>query len=105
LTNALIVEVILSGRGATRIGRGAGRIIARRSGGRMSPRRKERDVPILKLSDHDDPRELEFELDYLLRLTLEERFALMRERSEEMARALIRHGHRRPAEIVKRPRS
>jgi len=71
----------------------------------MTPRREERDVPILKLSEHDESRELEFELDYLLRLTLEERFALVRERSEEMARTLIRHGHRRPAEIAKRPRS
>lgn len=58
---------------------------------------------ILKVRGNDEEKEIGFELDFLAGLTVEQRFQLMIERSEEMARALIRHGHRKPAEIVKRP--
>ena len=58
---------------------------------------------ILKVRGNDEEREIDFELDFLASLTVEQRFELMIERSEEMARALIRHGHREPSEIVKRP--
>jgi hypothetical protein len=34
-------------------------------------------TPILKLDDHDEEREIEFELSWLLSLTLQERFQLM----------------------------
>jgi len=58
---------------------------------------------ILKL-DHDDPeREMRFEIDYLLSLSVQDRFRMMIQRSDEMKRTLLRHGHRRPSEIVKRP--
>ena len=59
---------------------------------------------ILK-SDRDDAdaeRELEFELDYQLSLTTGERFELMFRKSREMAEILLRNGHRKPVEIVKR---
>ena len=36
---------------------------------------------ILKLSEHDETKELEFELNYLRSLTFEERLALMRKKS------------------------
>ena len=47
-------------------------------------------------------RELEFELDYLATLTVQERFEMMFRRSRQMREMLGRHGHPRPAEIVKR---
>lgn len=58
---------------------------------------------ILEVRGDDEDRETRFELDFLASLTEEQRFDLMIERSEEMARTLIRHGHRKPLEIVKRP--
>ena len=47
-------------------------------------------------------RELEFELDYLATLTVQERFEIMFRRSRQIREMLERHGHRKPAEIVKR---
>ena len=57
---------------------------------------------ILKLSRTDEERELEFELDYLASLTFEERLKMMRQKSREMLRQMIEHGHRRPFEVIKR---
>lgn len=61
-------------------------------------------MPILKVSDgaasEDD--ELDFELDYLARLTTAQRFDMMLQRSRQIAEELLRRGHRRPAEVVKR---
>jgi hypothetical protein len=57
---------------------------------------------ILKLSQGDEARELEFELNYLASLTFEERLNMMRQKSIEMLRQMIEHGHRRPFEVVKR---
>ena len=58
--------------------------------------------PILKL-DHDDPeKELAFELDYQLSLTTRQRFEMMIQRSNEVKRMLLRYGHQKPVEIVKR---
>lgn len=58
---------------------------------------------ILKLSSDDEKKELEFELDYLSSLTFEERLKMMREKSREMLKQMIDHGHRRAVEIIKRP--
>jgi len=57
---------------------------------------------ILKLSSDDENKELEFELDYLSSLTFEERLKMMREKSKEMLKQMIDHGHRRAVEIIKR---
>ena len=57
---------------------------------------------ILKLSRDDEEKELEFELDYLASLTFEERLQMMREKSREMLKQMIDHGHRRSFEIIKR---
>ncbi len=57
---------------------------------------------ILKLADDDAERELGFELAYLRSLTTAERFELMFRKSHELAESLVRHGHRKPAAIVKR---
>jgi hypothetical protein len=59
---------------------------------------------VLKLdpdsSSEDD--ELEFELHYERALTTAERFEMMFSRSREISERLIRLGHRRPAEVVRR---
>lgn len=57
---------------------------------------------ILKLAADDPERELEFELAYLRSLTTQERFDLMFRKSRELAESLARHGHRKPAAILKR---
>jgi hypothetical protein len=46
--------------------------------------------------------ELEFELQYQRGLTTAQRFEMMFSRSREIGERLIRLGHRRPAEVVKR---
>jgi hypothetical protein len=58
---------------------------------------------ILKLSAHDEERELEFELAYLLSLTFEERLTMMRQKSKQMLKQMVELGYRKPFEIVKRP--
>jgi len=62
----------------------------------------ERSKSILKLSQADEERELEFELNYLASLTFEERLKMMKQKSREMLRQMVEHGHRRPFEILKR---
>ncbi len=57
---------------------------------------------ILKLAADDPERELEFELAYLRSLTTQERFDLMFRKSRELAESLARHGHRKPAALLKR---
>ncbi len=57
---------------------------------------------ILKLSQADEEKELEFELNYLASLTFEERLQMMKQKSREMLRQMVEHGHRRPFEILKR---
>ena len=61
-------------------------------------------APILKLREDDEERELDFEIDYLLSLTVEQRTNMMLEESERTLRSLIAHGQRKPVEVVKRPR-
>jgi hypothetical protein len=57
---------------------------------------------VLKPAVDDEEKELEFELDYLSSLTFQERLKMMREKSREMLKQMIDHGHRRPFEIIKR---
>jgi hypothetical protein len=49
-----------------------------------------------------EDEELEFELRYQRALTTAQRFEMMFSRSREIAERLVRLGHRRPAEVVKR---
>ncbi len=58
---------------------------------------------ILKLDRDDAHREFEFDLDYLLSLSSRERYRLMLRRSTDALERLIRHGHLKPVEIIKRP--
>lgn len=59
---------------------------------------------VLKLDRHDEDAEIEFELDWLMSLSVAERFDLMFAKTAEMKRMLEQHGHREPDSIVKRPR-
>jgi len=60
-------------------------------------------TPIFKSDTDDDERELDFELEYQLSLSVEEeRFRMMFQMSREIAEMLIRNGHRKPFEIIKR---
>jgi hypothetical protein len=58
---------------------------------------------ILKLKKDDPDRELEFEVEYQLSLTVAQRFRMMFQKSREMAEMLVTNGHRKPFEIIKRP--
>ncbi len=59
-------------------------------------------MPVLKLERDDEEKEIEFELEYLLSLTTQQRFDLMFQKSKEIAEILLRHGYRKPFEIIKR---
>ncbi len=60
---------------------------------------------VLKLAptEQREDRELDFELDFLSRLTTAELFTLMFEKSRQMAELLRAHGHGEVAPILKRP--
>ncbi len=58
--------------------------------------------PILKLEKDDSEKELDFEIDYQLSLTIQQRFEMMFRKSREIAQMLIDNGHRKPSEIIKR---
>lgn len=60
---------------------------------------------VLKLTDHDEDKEIDFELEWLLSLTTQERFQLMIQRTRELNELLERNGHRKPFEIIKRAQS
>lgn len=59
---------------------------------------------ILKLSEQeqDELKELAHELDFMGSLTTAQRFELMFRKSHELARELLKHGHRKPFKIAKR---
>ncbi|MBW1888501.1 MAG: hypothetical protein JRI52_09160 [Deltaproteobacteria bacterium] len=59
-------------------------------------------MPILKLSQHDEDREIEFELRYLKSLTTKERFSLMQRKTKEMRELMKNRGHGKSPEIFKR---
>ena len=59
-------------------------------------------MPILKLDQYDESREIEFELRYLKSLTKNERFLLMQKKSKEMQELMRNCGHGKPPEIIKR---
>lgn len=58
--------------------------------------------PILLVEKDDEEAELDFELAYLRTLTTQQRFEVMFRKSHEIAEMLLKHGHRKPFEIVKR---
>jgi hypothetical protein len=56
----------------------------------------------LKLAKHDLDKEVAFELDFLAGLTVEERVALVLERSALLLEMLTSNGHSQPPGITKR---
>jgi hypothetical protein len=59
-------------------------------------------APVLKLDDDNEEEEIEFELSWLLSLSLQQRFQLMFKKTRELIELLERNGYRRPAQIIKR---
>jgi hypothetical protein len=59
---------------------------------------------VLKVSPEavSEEAELDFELAYQRSLSTAQRFEMMFTRSRQIAEELIRRGHRKPAEILKR---
>ena len=59
---------------------------------------------ILKIEQdlNSEERELEFELAYQRTLTTQQRFELMFRKSREIMEVMLRHGYRKPFEIIKR---
>ena len=57
---------------------------------------------ILKCKKEYPVRELLFELDFLGSLTVQQRFDMMFQRTAEIKEMLIKNGHLKPVEIIKR---
>jgi len=57
---------------------------------------------ILKLSRHNSKKEIEFELRFLMSLSIKERFEMMFKKTKEMIKLLDRSGNRRPFGVIKR---
>jgi hypothetical protein len=64
--------------------------------------KKVNDNGLLLLKKDDEKKEIEFELRYLLSLTIQERFQLMQNKSREMLNLLEQNGHRKTTEVIKR---
>jgi len=58
--------------------------------------------PILKTNLENPDQELDFELEYQLTLTVQQRFEMMFEKSRQITQMLIDNGHRKATEIIKR---
>ena len=59
-------------------------------------------MAVLKLNKHDEKKEIEFELDYLTSLTIQQRFRMMFEKTRQVVSLLNRNEHQKTTEIVKR---
>lgn len=59
-------------------------------------------VRILKVKGNQPRKELDFELDYQLSLTVQERFRMMEQSSRQILEQLLRNGYRKPFEVIKR---
>lgn len=59
-------------------------------------------MAILKLKKHNEKKEIEFELDFLARLTTQQRFELMFKKNIEIRRLSRRNGYRKTTQIIKR---
>jgi hypothetical protein len=59
-------------------------------------------MAVLKLNKHDENKEIEFELNYLMSLTTRQRFEMMFEKSRQMAALLRKNGRRKTPKVIKR---
>jgi len=63
---------------------------------------RKRKTFVLKLTRQNEKEEREFELKFLRSLTVAQRFEMLFEMSDIAKRMLIKYGHRKPFEIIKR---
>lgn len=66
----------------------------------MTERKESKGILILK--NHSEADEIDFELNYLMSLSVSERFRLMMNKSLEMINLLVQHGHLKTPQIIKR---
>ena len=66
------------------------------------PRYSERVKKVLKLDRDNEDKEIEFELGYLLSLSVQQRFEMMFKKSKEISELLIQNGHRKSDKVIKR---
>lgn len=59
-------------------------------------------MAILKLDEHNEDKEIKFELDYLTSLTTRQRFELMFRKNRELRSLLKRDKSRKTTEVIKR---
>lgn len=59
-------------------------------------------MPILKLKNHDEAAEIIFEIEHLKKLSQDDRFRMMIEKSKIARELMKRHGHSQPPQILKR---
>lgn len=59
-------------------------------------------MPILKLTHHDEVQEIRFEIASLAKMTTDQLFQMMIEKSKIIRQLLEQNGHPRPHQIVKR---
>ena len=57
---------------------------------------------ILVLKESDEKKEIEFELNYLSSLSVFQRFLLMETKSQELKSNLVKNGHRKTPQIIKK---
>jgi hypothetical protein len=68
----------------------------------MKKERRQKREAFLLLSKGDAEKERDFELDYLLSLSLNQRILMMESKSEELKSLLAENGHRKTSAIIKR---
>lgn len=57
---------------------------------------------ILKTKKNKHNKELQFEIEYQQSLTLKQRFEMMFKKSDLIKEMLLKNGHRKPFEVIKR---
>lgn len=68
----------------------------------MKKERYQKKKGFLLISKTDAKKERDFELDYLLSLSLNQRISMMESKSRELKSLLAENGHRETSEIIKR---
>jgi hypothetical protein len=68
----------------------------------MKKERYQKKKGILLISKADAKKERDFELDYLLSLSLNQRISMVEARSKELKSLLAKNGHRKTSAIIKR---
>lgn len=59
-------------------------------------------MPILKLKEHNEEKEIEFEINYLLSLSLKQRFEMMEEKNSFIRSFLKKNEYPKTTQIIKR---